>query len=241
MKHIIRIGIAAAALIAVPLAAQAADLRRVPVAYRAPPPVALWSGCYLGLNLGGGWAQATVTDPVTGLGLGTVSPAGFVGGGQAGCDYQMGQFVFGVQVMADAADIRGSRLQPNSLVTSNFNVPWFETLTGRFGFVVTPEILVYVKGGGAWVRDNFWTTAGGATIGNGIITPTGWTIGGGAEFLFYRNWSVFAEYNYLGFGNNQIALIPNAGAAFPVNFNHNVQTFLVGLNYRFGMPFRPDY
>jgi outer membrane immunogenic protein len=241
MKHVIRIGIAAAACVAVSLAAQAADLRRAPPGYVVPPPVAVWSGCYFGLNIGGGWAQATVSDPTTGIGLGTVSPAGFVGGGQVGCDYQMGQFVIGVQGMADAADIKGSRLQPNGIVTSNFNVPWFETLTARFGFAVLPTTLLYVKGGAAWVRDNFWTSAGGTTIGNGIITPTGWTVGAGAEFLFYSNWSVFAEYNYLGFGNNQIALIPNAGAVIPVNLNHNVQTILVGVNYRFGTPFRPGY
>src|ERR1700682_3884645 len=96
MKHVIRIGIALAACLAAPLAAQAADLSRVPTAYKALPPVAAWTGCYVGFNLGGGWVQATVSDPVTGTSLGTVSPGGFVGGGQLGCDYQVGQFVFGL-------------------------------------------------------------------------------------------------------------------------------------------------
>jgi outer membrane immunogenic protein len=241
MKQLIRIGIAAAAWLAVPIAAQGADLRRVPV-YKTPTPIAVWTGCYAGLNIGAGWAQGTVTDPIAGLGLGTVSPAGVVGGGQAGCDYQVGQFVFGVQAMADAADIRGSRAQPfNPAIQNNLNVPWFETLTARFGFAVMPTTLVYVKGGGAWVRDNLWTTAGGITTGNGIITPTGWTFGGGVEFMFFNSWSVFAEYNYMGFGTNQVSLITPANGAFPLNLNHNVQTFLVGLNYRFGGPFSPNY
>ena len=52
---------------------------------------------------------------------------------------------------------------------------------------------------------------------------------------------VFAEYNYLGFGNTQVSLIPPAGAGIPINFNHNVQTTLIGLNYRFGGPFSPNY
>src|SRR5215510_8332354 len=110
--------------------------------------------------------------------------------------------------MANMADIRGSQLQPNGLVTSYLNIPWIETLTGRVGFAVMPSMLLYVKGGGAWVRDNITATFGGATIGTGIITPTGWTIGAGGEFLFLGNWSVFAEYNYAGFGNNQVNLIP---------------------------------
>jgi len=206
-----------------------------------PPPVAVWTGCYVGFNVGGGWAQATITDGVTGAGLGTVSPGGFIGGGQLGCDYQTGLFVFGVQGMIDGADIKGSQLQPNGLVTSYLNIPWIETLTARAGFAVLPSTLLYVKGGAAWMRDNITTTLGGATAGTGIITPTGWTVGAGAEFLFLGNWSVFAEYNYLGFGNSQVSLIPPAGAGIPINFNHNVQTILVGLNYRFGGPFSPNY
>jgi outer membrane immunogenic protein len=241
MKHIIRLSLAAALCLAAPFASQAADLRRPPPVYRPVPPVASWTGCYVGFNLGGGWAQATVSDPVTGAGLGTVSPGGFVGGGQLGCDYQAGLFVFGIQGMADAADIRGSKLQPSGLASNNLNIPWIETLTGRIGYVVAPSTLLYAKGGAAWVRDNVWTMAGGTTIGNGIIIPNGWTLGVGAEFMFLGNWSVFAEYDYLGFGNNQVSLITPAGAGIPINFNHNVQTILVGLNYRFGGPFSPNY
>jgi len=242
MKHVIRAGIAAAIGVATSLAAQAADLARVPTVYKVVPPVALWTGCYVGFNVGGAWAQTTITDSVTGVSLGSVSPGGFVGGGQLGCDYQVGLFVLGIQAMANMADIRGSQLQPNGLVTSYVNIPWLETLTGRVGYAVMPSTLLYVKGGAAWVRDNITTTLGGTTIGTGIITPTGWTVGVGGEFLFLGNLSAFAEYNYAGFGNNQVSLIPAAvGAGVAINFNHNVQTFLVGLNYRFGGPFSPNY
>jgi len=51
-----------------------------------------------------------------------------------------------------------------------------------------------------------------------------------------RKWSAFAEYNYLSFSNTSVTLVPPAGGAIPINFNHNVQTLLVGLNYRFGGP-----
>jgi outer membrane immunogenic protein len=242
MKHIIRIGIAAAAWLAVTLAAQGADLARVPTYYKGftPPAPAVWTGCYIGLNIGGGWSQATFVDPVAG-GLGGVSSGGVIGGAQAGCDYQFNQFVVGIQVMADGADIRGSRAQPNPFIQNNLNIPWIETLTARVGFAVTPSTLLYVKGGGGWVRDNVWFTANGTTITNDIITPTGWTIGAGVEFLFFNNWSVFAEYNYLSFGNTQSALINPATGVSPVNFNHNVQTLLIGLNYRFSGPLSPSW
>jgi outer membrane immunogenic protein len=241
MKHVTRIGIAAAC-VALPLTAQAADPRGMPPGYQvAPQVVASWNACYVGINMGGGWVQAAVSDPTTGgTSLGGVTPAGFIGGGQVGCDFQFGQFVFGVQGMADAADVRGSKLQPNGAFTTSFNVPWIETLTARVGFTVTPVTLLYIKGGAAWVEDKVFTSAGGTTLATGIITPMGWTVGLGAEFLFFRNWSAFVEYNYLGFGSNQITLIPPAGGSIPINVNHNVQTLLVGLNFRFGTPFSPS-
>src|SRR5262245_23410883 len=105
MRHVTRIGIAAAAWAALPLAAQAADLGGMPPAYGVVPQVvANWSACYVGLNMGGGWVQASLFDPVAHTSLGGVTPGGFVGGGQVGCDFQFGQFVVGVQGMADFAD-----------------------------------------------------------------------------------------------------------------------------------------
>ena len=109
------------------------------------------------------------------------------------------------------------------------------------GFAVTPSTLLYVKGGGAWVRDNVWLTSNGVTVVSDIITPTGWTFGAGVEFLFFNNWSVFAEYNYLSFQNTQSTVINLAGSGAPVNFNHNVQTLLIGLNYRFSGPLSPSW
>jgi outer membrane immunogenic protein len=238
MKHVIGMAMAAAALIAAPLVAQGADLARVPAVYKVPPPVA-WTGCYVGLNIGGGWVPSTVTDGTLGVSLGSPTAAGVVGGGQFGCDYQLGQFVIGIQAMASAADIRGSAAATGGIVTTNLNVPWVETLTGRVGFTVQPTTLLYLKGGGAWVRDNVTLLTAGAVTATGIVTPTGWTVGGGIEFLFFNSWSAFAEYNYAGFGNAAVTLFPAAGGAVPINFNHNVQTLLVGLNYRFGGPFAP--
>jgi outer membrane immunogenic protein len=241
MKYVTRIGIAAAC-VAAPLTAQAADLGRVPPGYQLRPQVvANWTACYVGINMGGGWVQASVADFATGTSLGGVTPAGFIGGGQVGCDFQFGQFVFGFQGMADAADVRGSILQPNGAVTTSFNVPWIETLTARVGYTVTPVTLLYLKGGAAWVEDKVFTSVGGTTFATGIITPMGWTVGLGAEFLFYRNWSAFVEYNYLGFGNNKMTLLTTtAGSPVPINVNHNVQTFLVGVNFRFSAPGSPS-
>jgi outer membrane immunogenic protein len=234
MKWLARIGMAM--VVAAPLAAPAADLGRLPP-YRmaAPGMITAWTGCYVGLNAGGSWVKSSATDPLTNTSLGSISASGFSGGGQIGCDYQVGQFVLGLQGMANAADVRGSNPQPNGFITNSFNVPWHETLTGRLGFSVLPMMMVYAKGGGAWVRENYWTLTGGSTIASAIVTPNGWTAGGGFEYKFSRNWSVFLEYDYLSFNNRQVTLINTAGFGVPVNLSsQSVQMVLVGVNLRFG-------
>ena len=96
-------------------AAMAADLSR-PV-YKAPPAGALpvtydWTGFYVGGHIGYGWADKSWQDLV---GFGTVSHKadGFLGGGQAGFNYQTGMFVLGVEGDVSWADIKGgSNLGP---------------------------------------------------------------------------------------------------------------------------------
>jgi hypothetical protein len=46
-----------------------------------------------------------------------------------------------------------------------------------------------------------------------------------------------AEYNYPGSGNTALTFLRPAGNAVSINFNHNVETLLVGLNYRFSDQF----
>ena len=159
-----------ATLIALTVApAMAADMRtRAPV-YKAPQPVPVhsWTGCYIGGNVGYGRSRPSLIDPPEGVvdgstavDLGSHTADGFVAGGQIGCDYQTGSWVFGIQGMADWADLDGSRPLPAAFTFDARNgvfskVSWFATLTGRIGYTVQPGLLAYVKGGAAWVRDEF--------------------------------------------------------------------------------------
>jgi len=221
--------------------AQAADLPPAP-AYRPPPPLPTWTGCYVGVNAGGAWARASIDDPIAGGTLGTVASAGLTGGGQVGCDYQAGPMVFGFQGIADAMSITASGLQPNGLVMNNLRVGWIEALTARVGVSVGPTLLLYGKGGGAWMQDTLSMTVFGITAVTGQTTLTGWTAGGGLEWMFAPNWSTFVEYNYYSFSNNQTTLILS-GAAIPITFNTDfkAQTVLIGINFRFGDPLVPNY
>jgi outer membrane immunogenic protein len=58
------------------------------IASAAPAAPSTWTGCYLGANVGYGWAPANWSDNA--LQFAAHSANGVVGGGQIGCDYQSG-------------------------------------------------------------------------------------------------------------------------------------------------------
>jgi outer membrane immunogenic protein len=234
----------AAMLAALAGSATAADLGTRPL-YQPPPPpppVFSWTGCYIGANVGGGWASKSsndVTGAITGVAggdLGSHTASGVIGGGQVGCDYQAGAWVFGVQGMFDGSGMEGSNTDPSGLFAINSQVRWFATVTGRVGFTAAPTVLVYAKGGGAWVRDDYTLTDfTGATLANASTNPSGWTVGGGVEWVVAGNWTAFAEYDYLDFGTPGVSFTSNLGGpALPINIKQNINSFLVGINYRFG-------
>jgi len=210
----------------------------------SPPPVYNWTGCYIGANVGGGWGSKDYFDPLAPIPENNLSGhriSGGVGGGQAGCDYQFGRWVVGVQGSYDWANLTGRHLTP-FLDFMNTSVPWLATATARFGYSFTPNLLLYVNAGGAWVRDHetkvdFVT---GLLEGTADTTRRGWVVGAGGEYLITPNWSVFAEYNYLDFGRRQTMYItPDIPPAlFPLDIRQQVQTVRVGVNVRFN-PFGP--
>jgi outer membrane immunogenic protein len=247
MKKIIVAGIAIAACCSAP--ALAADLP-APL-FKAPvaAPVYNWTGCYIGGNVGFGWQHNGPSDPIFGGDVGSDTGTGAVGGGQVGCDYQFSgsKWVLGIQGMFDGSGVRGSHGVPFSYAgdtteSMTFNNDWFATVTGRIGYAVVPQALVYFKGGAAWARNTYSDVdPGGAPpfSGQGSATPSGWTIGGGTEYAFAPNWSVFVEYDYVDLGSRNVALTYNCGAGcgfanpYTLRETQNLQTILVGVNLRF--------
>lgn len=105
-----------------------------------------------------------------------------------------------------------------------------------------PTTLLYVKGGGAWVRDKHYECclplAPPVAADDGVanLTRSGWIVGAGLEYLLQRNWSVFAEYNYIDFGTRTVTFAPIGPTTGPFthDIRQNVQTISIGLNFRFG-------
>ena len=214
-----------------------------------------WTGCYIGANVGGAWGRISLEGPFGGEFDRSTNNASFVGGGQIGCDYQFaGGWVIGFRNMFDGTTNSRDRafnvVGPVGLVTatgtSEIKMRWFDALTGRIGYSWQPNSLLYFQGGAVWARvqaDLALTTtvAGVTTFTEGSIskTKTGWTIGGGWEYKFSPQWSVFIEGNYYDFGSRERTIFTpvgtvcgGVGCAFSAKAT--AATALVGVNYRFG-------
>jgi outer membrane immunogenic protein len=239
-----RLPLIAIALIAFGAAtALAADMPAKAPVYKAPPVVATptWTGCYLGGNVGYGWAKKQWSDG--GVEFASHTATGAIGGGQIGCDYQTGPWVYGIQGIFDWSGMKGdSSKTTNPAIIDRSWISWFATLTGRMGYVVQPTTLLYIKGGAAWVRDKHeeccLPTAPPVPVDDGVanLTRSGWTVGAGFEHLFQPNWSFFVEYDYLDLGTRAVIFAPIGPTTGPFthDIRQNVQTVLIGLNYRFG-------
>lgn len=233
MRARLLIGICAAAFAAVP--AMAADLPLKAPPAPAPVPLFSWSGFYIGANIGGAWSNSTVTDVATGATFNTDNN-GFIGGGQVGFNYQINNFVFGVEGDIDATSL--SKTGPGVVTAigtlqASASTDWVATLAGRIGFAFD-RWLIYAKGGGAWVQNSATLTnlATGASV-SGSNTNSGWMAGVGAEWAFAGPWSAKLEYNHIELDNWSTgagAII--AGDQF--NVSRNIDMVKFGINYRFG-------
>jgi outer membrane immunogenic protein len=247
--------VATGALIAGP--AMAADLR-MPV--KAPPapiaPVATWTGCYIGGNVGGAWAQTHITDVGNGAGAAfasagvpgqqfTVDSSGIVGGGQIGCDWQMSNIVFGIEGDVGAMGIRGTALDPGTASNTRVGIDdgIYGDVTGRLGIAFGPALL-YGRGGAAFYGGNevFSTNSAAFISQTHVGTFTGWTAGVGIEYRLSGPWSAKLEYNHYDFGT-QTFNVTATGGVFPFRVNPVIDAVTVGLNYRFnfGSPVAARY
>jgi len=253
--------------------AMAADLpsrKEAPVYVPPPPPPPLWTGFYVGLNIGGGWdangGQSGVSgyyDPRYAVGATPVgfpvntnnlfflpngntlgSQGGVVGGAQAGYNLQFNQFLIGAETDFQGTSLSGGNNNPlvaypafynnngafgsnnlaavGAITGANISLPWFGTVRGRVGYLFTPTFLIYGTAGFAYGQvDAFGFNN----------TRTGWTAGGGAEWLFAPHWSVKAEYLYVDLDSN--GTTGTFGWTYGQHFHPQLNVVRLGVNYHF--------
>ena len=232
--------------------AAAADLAvRAPV-YKAPPPIVSvynWTGFYIGGNVGYSWGRANTdllgsarvqvfrtagpdsvfdSGPI-GAGLSNTSSVdGWIGGFQAGYNWQQGSWLFGIEADIQASGERGDQFlsfvipafvpgggaagaTPATTVTigAEHKLTWFGTLRGRLGVLPSERVLLYVTGGLAYgeLESNYLVTLGG--VGSVAVgsktTKAGYVVGAGVEGALWDNWTAKAEYLYMDLGTFDVA------------------------------------
>jgi outer membrane immunogenic protein len=243
-----------------PLAtATAADLPT-----KAPtPPAFSWSGCYVGVNGGGGASGSNFTTAVgngthlspddaatvDSFGIGSGNDSDFLAGGQIGCQWQSGTYVYGFEADADYFHSNAGYLNGTGTlstgdtfaVTQSLTTDYLATLRPRLG-VAADRSLFYVTGGAAFTRVSYVQTyvdtlnagTGSATGGRSLV---GWTVGAGWEYAWNDHFVTRLEYLFAKFPttNGVGSMVDTVGGANPLAGSADlvIQTVRLGLNYKF--------
>jgi outer membrane immunogenic protein len=256
--------------------ASAADLPPLPSKAAPAPSTYNWTGCYVGANAGVGTGGSNFTstvgsgshlleangDPalVGANGTGSNNSTGFAGGGQAGCNWQSGTVVFGLEGDFDY-------LHSNSQFTNNFNTlsdgvtpfnvsqslttDYFATIRPRIG-IASDRNLAYITGGAAFSHasytqtyaDSFVPGASSAIASSGSGTATGskslvgWTAGAGWEHAWADHWTFKLEYLYASFPGGLAGsgvITDGQGKSNPLSGTADlaIQMLRAGVNYKF--------
>lgn len=237
-----RILMVSAGVIALTGSAFAADM-----AIKAPPPAApafSWTGFYIGGQVGYAWARDKGSIQNPGIPIPppiflpfTVDMEGVIGGGHLGYNWQVNQWVFGVEGSVDGVGLKkaftvGVCPLFCGAATTESNIQG--SIRGRLG-VAIDRILLYGTGGVAFadITNTYNTTPFGGGFASIEKTHTGWTAGGGIAYAVTNNWSVRAEYRYSDFGS----FIDRSNVAFfpATNLNRHLTQNQVqaGLSYKF--------
>jgi outer membrane immunogenic protein len=231
-------------LLGISAVANAADMPVKAPPAPTPPPIFSWTGFYIGGNLGAGWSDRTVTDTVFGVNIdnNNGNNARFIGGGQVGFNYQINNFVIGVEADFDAVanndnNSSGVVIAGNTF-RANANDTFLTTVAGRIGYA-WDRVLFYGKGGGGWISNSGFTvtnvtTGASFTSGSGN-TNSGWLAGGGIEWAFADNWSARIEYDFLGLNDRTLTVplgVPVIGGDVFTLHDRDIQMVTFGVNYR---------
>jgi outer membrane immunogenic protein len=223
-------------------AALAADLPQpyIPPPPRAPAayvpvvvPVYNWNGFYVGLNGGYGFGDSNWTNPTTGDSTGNFDLSGGLAGGQIGWNYQMGQFVFGIEGDMDWSGIKGTSNAPGitGCVGCQTSNNWLSTVRARFGFA-WDRVLVYGTAGGAFgdVKATTPLAFGGMSQ---TSTEAGWAAGAGVEVGITENITGRVEYLFVDLADGKCDPATCSSGTESVNVKFDTSIVRAGINLKF--------
>jgi outer membrane immunogenic protein len=246
---------------------QTIDLVRAGVSYKFGPDAALpvsalayakaapvpslqsWSGLYLGAHGGYGWKQNDFSNGslLGGVTIGDIRSKGWLGGGQAGYNWQYASAVAGVEIDGGATGIKGSTqtvLAGTVSDTLSDNVKYLGTVRGRLGWTPSSGWLLYATGGLAFERAHRTSANSAPSPITAAVVETarnhfGVAAGAGAEaFLGNSNWIGRIEYLHYDFGTvesttNIATTEPGGTPTTDRGGRQTVDTVRAGVSYKF--------
>ena len=257
--------LAAALLSSAALAADLPTKKEAP-AFVPPPAAVSWTGFYIGVN--GGYAGDQFKYPfsgyyeedgdtvISGSGGADLTSSGFLGGVQAGYNYQFAtSWVGGIEADIDATSITG-KVSVGGSGAFDVDEPWSASAAAkseqsylgtarlRLGYLITPQFLVFGTGGLAYAQVKTSANVGYSIDGDGgafswskNTTHTGWTVGVGAEYKINNNWSFKTECLYVDLGTQ--TLLSGGGGDEDYTYGYSLKVHptdnivRAGLNYTF--------
>ena len=201
-------------------------------------PVYDWSGYYVGVFGGGGLGNHNYNNAngFAGFANFTVNYAstGAVGGGEAGYNWQTGNYLFGVEADGFWSGIKGNDASQQLGVIDQSNLRWGGTLRARGG-VTVDRLLLFFTGGWAFGDILHTSTAAGFPVDQFTNHQSGLTAGGGIAYAITNNVIGKIEYRYYDLGRyNRTGnpLTPNGQLPYTVDNTYSVVT--LGVDFKFG-------
>lgn len=236
------------------------------MATKAPSvPVYQWTGCYAGFNVGGGTSATDFTasvspgshllgaDPglVSSDGSGSANTGNLLAGGQAGCNFQSGTLVYGLEgdfdyfhsnpAFSNNTDTLSDGVTPFT-ITQSLTTDFLATVRPRVG-IAADRNFAYITGGAAFTRTTYTESyvdsaaPPGAGITTGSKSLTGWTAGAGWEYASTEHLTFRLEYLFAKFETiSTSGLITDAAGgsnALQGSANLVIQTLRAGVNFKF--------
>jgi outer membrane immunogenic protein len=250
------VGAACAAVLSMRVAFAADMSAKAPAA----EPAYQWSGCYAGLNAGGGASASNFTTTVgsgsflgandaatvSGDGSGSGSGSNFLGGGQAGCNWQTGTVVAGLEGDVDYYRSNSNFLNNTDAITTgpfgigqSLKTDYLATIRPRIG-IAADRNFGYITGGVAFTEAHYTETYGDSAGGAGAASAskflTGWTAGAGWEYALAAHWTVRVEYLFSGFSTTSASgVIAGPTGSNPLHGSGDliIQVARAGVNFKF--------
>ncbi|BCG86546.1 porin [Mesorhizobium sp. 113-3-9] len=203
-----------------------------------------WNGAYIGVQAGKGWSKPKWDAPPPVTVFSSIDGDGSLGGIYGGYNFQVGNWVLGVEGEFLFADIdkSGDRLAncEEAMALCASKIKWTGDVSARAG-VALDRALLYATTGVAFVgMDNYIGgqengPSPGALYVKGSDNRVGWTVGAGFEYGFSKHLTGRFEYSYYDFGSaaKPMQEIGTSGEIPGFDRSLTAQAVKFGISYKF--------